>query len=117
MWKQTKFWIILFAALFVAGCGAFLLLRGSGQSGSVAEIRVDGELYESIDLAAVTAPYDIEIRTQYGTNTVRVEHGAISVTAADCRDHLCVEQGRMTSTAIPIVCLPHRLTIRIGGGA
>ena len=41
--KQTKFWILLFAALAILGCGAFLLLRSHGQTGQTAVIRVDGE--------------------------------------------------------------------------
>ena len=44
--KQTKFWILLFAALAILGCGAFLLLRSHGQTGQTAVIRVDGDVYE-----------------------------------------------------------------------
>lgn len=115
MIKQTKFWVILFSALFLLGCGGFLLLRSSGQAGSIAEIRIDGELYQSIDLDAVTVPYEIEIRTEYGENTVCVAHGQISVTHADCPDQICVEQGAIEDSAIPIVCVPHHLVIEIGG--
>ena len=45
MMKQTKFWILLFAALAILGCGAFLLLRSHGQTGQTAVIRVDGDVY------------------------------------------------------------------------
>lgn len=40
--KQTKFWILLFAALAILGSGAFLLLRSHGQTGQTAVIRVTG---------------------------------------------------------------------------
>ena len=50
MMKQTKFWILLFAALAILGGGVFLLLRGHGQTGQTAVIRVDGEVYRRIDL-------------------------------------------------------------------
>ena len=36
MMKQTKFWVLLFAALAILGGGAFLLLRGHGQTGQTA---------------------------------------------------------------------------------
>ena len=52
MMKQTKFWILLFAALAILGCGAFLLLRSHGQTGQTAVIRVDGDVYQRIDLRA-----------------------------------------------------------------
>jgi hypothetical protein len=113
--KQTKFWAILFSALFIVGCGVFLLLKYTGGEGTVADIRVDGELYETIDLNAVTIPYDIRVESQYGYNIVHVEHGAISVTDSDCPDHICMAQGRITGPGIPIVCMPHRLVIEIRG--
>ena len=47
--KQTKFWILLFAALAILGCGAFLLLRSYGQTGQTAVIRIDGDVYERVD--------------------------------------------------------------------
>ena len=115
MMKQTKFWVILFSVLFVLGCGGFLLLRSGGHAGHVAESRIDGALYKSIDLDAVTVPYEIEIQTDYGENTIYVEHGKISVTHADCPDQICVKQGAIQSSAVPIACVPHHLSIEIGG--
>lgn len=115
MMKQTKFWILLFAALAILGGGAFLLLCGRGQTGQTAVIRVDGAEYQRIDLRAVTIPYDIEVQTDWGTNTVHVVHGGVSVTQADCPDLLCVRQGEITTSAVPIVCVPHHLTVQIEG--
>ena len=83
MMKQTKFWVLLFAALAILGVGAFLLLRGHGQTGQTAVIRVDGEVYQRIDLRAVTIPYDIEVQPDWGTNTVHVESDGVSVTYAE----------------------------------
>ena len=115
MMKQTKFWVLLFTALAILGGGAFLLLRGHGQTGQTAVIRIDGEVYQRIDLRAVTIPYDIEVQTDWGTNTVHVEPDGVSVTYADCPDHLCVQQGKITTSAIPIACVPHHLTVQIEG--
>ena len=55
MMKQTKFWVLLFAALAILGGGAFLLLRGHGQTGQTAVIRIDGEVYQRIDLRAAVS--------------------------------------------------------------
>ena len=111
MWRKTKFWIVLFSALFILGVGAFLLLRGTDTGSRVARISLDGELYEEIDLNAVALPYDIRIETELGYNIVHVEHGAISVTEADCPDQVCVRQGKISGSLIPIACLPHRLSL------
>ena len=87
----------------------------SWQTGQTAVIRVDGDVYQRIDLRAVTIPYDIEVQTEWGSNTVHVEPDGVSVTHADCPDHLCVKQGKITSSAIPIACVPHHLTVQIEG--
>lgn len=113
MWRKTKFWIVLFSALFILGGGAFLLLRGTDTGARTARISLDGELYEEIDLNAVALPYDITIETEPGYNIIHVEHGAISVTEADCPDQVCVRQGKITGSMVPIACLPHRLVIEI----
>ncbi len=114
MFTKTKTWIVLFAALFALCAGAFLLLRRSG-AGAVAKIWLDGQVVDVIDLSAVTAPYDFDVESSRGVNTVHVERGAISVIYADCPDQICVEQGDITDSAVPIVCVPHRLVIEIEG--
>lgn len=94
MWRKTKFWIVLFSALVVLGGGAFLLLRGADTGARTARISLDGEVYEEIDLNAVAMPYDIRIETELGYNIVHVEHGAISVSEADCRTRSACTRGR-----------------------
>lgn len=113
--KSSKTWIVIFAAVLVICAAAFLLLKGSGGHGTVAVIRVDGEIYKKINLDAVTVAYDMEIKTEFGYNKLHIEHDGISVTEADCRDHICMDQGKVSQAGVPIVCLPHRLTIEIEG--
>ena len=112
--KKTIIIILVLLLLCILGAVSFLLLRNL-PSGSVAVISIDGEEYERVDLGKVQEPYDIEIRTKFGSNTVHVEPGAISVTAASCPDKVCVHQGRLSGGGIPIVCMPNRLVISIEG--
>lgn len=113
--KSSKTWIVIFAAVLVICAAAFLLLKGSGGHGTVAVIRVDGEIYKKINLDTVAVAYDMEIKTEFGYNKLHIEHDGISVTEADCRDHICMDQGKVSQACVPIVCLPHRLTIEIEG--
>ena len=116
MKKQSSAkWIVIFAVLFAVFSTAFLLLRNSGRAGMVADIFIDGELYKKIDLDGVVMPYDFTVESKYGYNIIHVEHGGISVTEADCRDHICINRGVISDDAVPIVCLPHRLVIEIEG--
>lgn len=113
MGKRTGFWIILFAALLLMGAAGLFAATKFAAPGLRAVIRLDGEIYEEIDLTAVTVPYEIRIETELGENTIRVEHGRIGVTAADCPDQVCVHQGMVETAGVPVVCLPHRLTIQL----
>ena len=114
MKKKNILWALLFAVIVLGGV---LVYRSLGKgAGTVAVVSVDGEVLERIDLSKVRKPYDIDISTEYGHNTVHVEKGAISVSEADCPDKVCMYQGRLTGSGIPIICMPHRLVIEIEGG-
>ena len=112
--KRTRIWVLALAAV-CAVCAAAYLLIGARGSGTTAVVRVDGEVLYRIDLAAVTEAYDISIDTKYGHNTVHVAPGSIAVTAADCPDGVCVAQGALTHGGVPIICMPHHLSVRIEG--
>lgn len=112
--NKTKIIIIVLLSICVLGTAAFLLIKNL-PTGTVAVISVNGNEYKRIDLSEVEEPYDLEITTEFGTNTVHVEPGAISVTAASCPDKVCVNQGKLTGGGIPIVCMPNRLVISIEG--
>ncbi len=112
---RTK--VILFLLLAAAAASAaFLLLRDGGTDAPVARITRDGVLLEEIDLNKVDAPCSLTFEDESGTNTVRVERGRIRVSEADCPDQICVHQGWISDGTVPIVCLPHKLMIRISDG-
>ena len=48
-----------------------------------------------------------------GVNRIEVEPGRLRVAAADCPDRICVSQGWLSDQSVPIVCLPHRLIIKL----
>ena len=110
---KTKTWIIIISAftLIALAASAWILLIRNGSG--VAEIVQDGKVIREIDLNAVTEPYTFEVVSERGTNTVEVEPGRIRIVSADCRDHSCVNQGWLRDGVTPIVCLPHRLVIRM----
>ena len=51
-----------------------------------------------------------------GYNLLLIENGQASVTDADCPDQLCVRQRSISRNGESIICLPHRLVIRIQAG-
>lgn len=97
--------IIILLALVIVCAGAFLLIKNADR-GTVAVIRLDGKVYDRIDLARVEESYELEINTAFGRNTVLVEPGAISVIYADCPDQVCVKQGKLTGGECPLSVCP-----------
>ncbi|MGM9522501.1 MAG: NusG domain II-containing protein [Oscillospiraceae bacterium] len=110
---KTRTWIIIIAA-FLLICAALTLWLGSRTApGVIANIYQDGVCIRSIDLSLVTEAYSFTIESERGSNTVLVEPGRICISEADCPDLICVEDGWLEDSAAPIVCLPHRLVIKL----
>lgn len=109
-------WIIIFLAIFLAG-GGFLLsgILGSGDQGqnAYAVVTLQGEEVLRRPLMQEIETY--EIQGDLGTNTVEIGSGWVRVSSADCRDQLCVRQGKAQRPNQPIICLPHQMVIRIEG--
>ena len=112
---KTRTWILILSAVFLIGilASVIVLCRKPAADHRIANIYADGVCVRSIDLSEVTEPYEFTVETPHGSNTIRVEPGRIAVISADCADETCVRTGWIGENAIPIVCLPHRLVIRI----
>ena len=106
--KSKAFAAILIVAVLISA--GLLLLRPKG--GAKAEIWLDGELLEVIDLDSLTEPIEIPVGDG---NIVQAEKGRVRMLSADCPDRLCVHMGWSDSPARPIVCLPNRVTVVITG--
>ncbi len=94
------------AALFVAG----FVLKDKGRFVMV----FHGE--EQIGSYALSEDVEYEIRTEEGTNTLCIRDGEAFISAADCPGGDCMRMGRIGEAGGSIVCLPHRLVIRIESG-
>ena len=92
--------ILLAAFLLWAGMSYF---RGNG--GESIRITVDGEEYGtySLDENQVIAIHD--------TNVCEIKDGKVTMTEADCPDHLCMKQKAVDKTGGTIVCLPNKVII------
>lgn len=68
----------------------------------------------SIPLDGSVAPHCFTVTGADGcVNEIEVRSDSIGVISADCPDKLCVHQGFISSTGLPIVCLPNKLVIRL----
>ena len=108
--------IVIIAAALLLACGLYLVSQVSlGAKASSVVVTVDGQERLRRPLAMEDT---YEIRQPDGAvNVIAVEGGAVYMKEANCRDGLCIRQGRMKNGAKTIVCLPHKLVVRITGEA
>ena len=107
---KNKYWLLALGTLVAVCVGLSFLLIG-GEAAIRAEICLDGELYQSVDLRV---DQEFTVPCPGGYNTVTVRNGKIAVTDADCPDQYCMKRGFCDSGA-QIVCLPHKLVITFLG--
>ncbi len=79
--------------------------------GNIAVLEIDGEVVEKFSLDGEIKQYRVE--TAAGFNTLAFEDGKVRVIEADCPDRLCVNFGWAQQVGQTIVCLPHKVIIRI----
>lgn len=118
MIKDIKKGDIFLLAVFAAAALLIAfspLLQSRGSSGKdsqtlVLEIRISGELYGTYDL---NNNQTIRIQNPYGSNTLSIQNGSVSMTESDCRNQICVQTGPIEAPGQMIVCLPHQLIAEI----
>lgn len=94
--------------LFVISLVMLIMFRTSNNTANTAKIYCNGELAAEIDLD-VTQSKEIHL----SGNTILIENGRVCMTEADCPDKLCVKQGWISDSSMPIVCLPNKVVIEL----
>lgn len=108
--KMSDIIIILGAAILLI-CAVFLI-KPTGR-GEFAYIYSGSKLIKIMPLADDDV-FLYEFDGHY--NQITVKDGAISVTAADCDDELCLNSLPINVSGSSIICLPHKLYIEVQGG-
>ena len=111
--KRIRNDIILLLCLLVTAGAVWCALTLLKAPGEYVLVIVDGR---------ETARYrlDSELTTDIETegghiNTLVITGGKAEITSADCPDKLCVNQKPISRAGESIICLPHKLVIRIEG--
>lgn len=112
MTKGVKICLAAAVVIFIAAAVSAVLLRRPSDK-SYAAIIQDGKTLYTIDLASSE---DRQIRIDShggGYNIVEISGGTIRISEADCPDKTCINTGKLTSEGVPIVCLPHKLVVKL----
>ena len=119
--KKTAYFLTGALAVILL-VSAFSILRAawisSGQErpGGSAKLEIyqNGVLIQSISLAQVSETYSFTVVGEGNAyNIITVSPDGAWVSEASCPDKLCIRQGALPSSLLPITCLPNRLVIRL----
>ncbi len=88
---------ILFGCIFSLG------------SASMVRITVDGQVYGEYALADKT----VDVKTEFGHNTIEITKDGAYVSFADCPDKIDVKSGKISKPGQIIICVPNRLSVQM----
>ena len=77
-------------------------------------IRVDGEVKYTYSLRQDRV-ISIDYNGEKNANVIVIKNSAVYVKSATCKNHDCVDMGKISKTGEVITCLPHKLMVEIVG--
>lgn len=103
--------LILFLGIVLIAAAAIFIMYRLKSEGSRVVITVDGKEYKNLDLKEDT---ELTIEGKDGTyNKVIIKDGEVSMTEANCPDKICVKHSKIHYNGETIVCLPHKVVVKI----
>lgn len=106
--------LVLIALLAVLGLSSWLYINSLKSDRVKALVLQDGVVIHEIDLSTVQQPWQVTVDDgQGGYNVIEVERGRIRVREANCLEQVDVLQGWISEPHQSLVCLPHRLVVKI----
>lgn len=115
-----KWDVILIIALIVLAFIpqiVFGIMVNKNYSGTYAEITIEGKLYKSIPLSNNNGEQEINVKTKYGYNVVKIKGQSVAIIDADCPDKICERPGFISKPGQSLVCLPHKMMVEVKGYA
>ena len=99
------------ASILLAVCGAALLIwHGTADKGDIAVVTVDGREVGAYPLSEDT---EVTIVGVGGENVLKISGGMADITDADCPDKICADHRPIENAGETIVCLPHKVVVKI----
>lgn len=113
MTPRDKLLIIIIAVVALAGLAVEQLMLPANE-GARATVKVQGEMFRSIDLD-VPGTKRISINGVEGLSVFELKDGKIKMISSPCPDKLCIQQGWVSRPGQTIVCVPNAVSISVLG--
>ena len=104
--------LLIALVLIVSAAGFFMLsLKGSEKSPKTAEIRVNGTLFETVDLEEISTPFTLTVEGNFPV-TLELSSDGVRFLSSECPDSLCIHSGLITSGG-SAACLPAGVSVSV----
>ncbi len=114
--KSDKLIIVLILLLSVLSY-IIMALNITAEAPRSVEITVNGKLYAQYNLAEIKSSKNVEIKTEFGINTLKLTDDGAEMISANCKDKLDIKCGKITKVGQIIVCAPNRVLVKLTGDA
>lgn len=102
--------IIIFIIIFVAVISLIIINIYYKDTGKTVQIFVKNKLIKELPLNK-DVTFNIEDGDSY--NILLIKDNCVYMTDANCPDKLCIEQGKIKKNGENIICLPHKVIIKV----
>lgn len=109
-WQKEKREILFIGCFLLIGIGILIVTYGQKQEQNCVILQADGTVRKTFSLKD-TVTY--EIKSEQGSNLLRIEGGSVWLEEADCPDGICVNTGKIKYAGQSIICLPHKVVVEI----
>jgi hypothetical protein len=79
------------------------------------QVYSDGKLYKELPLKKISDKTVFTVKNDLGTNIIEINKGKVKIIDADCHDKVCVKSHTISKPGEGIICLPHKLVVKITG--
>ena len=105
--------IIVIALVLIAGIWFFIYQFCFSTPGAYAVVYQSGN---EIGRYSLKEDIKVEISGEWkGINILEIKDGFADIIDADCKDELCVHQKKISKNGETLVCLPHKMLVKIIG--
>ncbi len=111
MVKKHRMDIIILVILIIIAIGSWIGVTVLFDvNGDYVEVILDNRVEKVISL---NDEGDYEVKDGEHCNIITIKDREVYMKSSDCPDQVCVKQGKIKKQGKSIVCLPHKLVIRI----
>ncbi len=102
--------LVISAVIYVSFMCSFWSQKAENVS-----IYVDGNEFATYSVSEITETKLVEIKSEYGKNTLELTSKGARMLEASCPDKIDVQSGLISKPGQMLVCIPNRVTVRILG--